>query len=61
MHALIVIANPNPESFSHAVAAKVAEGVTASGASFEIADLTAEGFDPRFSAADIAAHLREGP
>lgn len=61
MHALIVVSNPNSASFSHCVAAKVAEGVTASGATFEIADLTAEGFDPRFSAADIAAHLREGP
>ncbi|OEC93245.1 MULTISPECIES: NAD(P)H-dependent oxidoreductase [unclassified Rhizobium] len=61
MHALIVVSNPNPDSFSYAVAAKVAEGVTASGGSYEIADLAAEGFDPRFSAADIAAHLREGP
>ncbi len=61
MHALIVLAHPKPDSFSHSVAAKVAEGVTASGGTFEIADLTAEGFDPRFSAADIAAHLREGP
>ncbi len=61
MHALIVVSNPNPDSFSYAVAVKVAEGVTASGGSYEIADLAAEGFDPRFSAADIAAHLREGP
>lgn len=61
MHALIVVTNPNPGSFSHSVAAEVAEGVKASGATFEIADLAAEGFDPRFSAADIAAHLREGP
>ncbi|AGB72579.1 MULTISPECIES: NAD(P)H-dependent oxidoreductase [Rhizobium] len=61
MHALIVLAHPKPDSFSHSVATKVAEGVTASGATFEIADLTAEGFDPRFSVADIAAHLREGP
>ncbi|NTJ65647.1 NAD(P)H-dependent oxidoreductase [Agrobacterium rhizogenes] len=61
MHALIVVAHPNPDSFSHRIAAEVAEGVTASGAAFEIADLAAEGFDPRFTAADIAAHLREGP
>ncbi|WP_349956381.1 NAD(P)H-dependent oxidoreductase [Rhizobium sp. ZPR3] len=61
MHALIVVAHPNPDSFSHSIAAEVAEGVTASGAAFEIADLAAEGFDPRFTAADIAAHLREGP
>ncbi|SCB13251.1 NAD(P)H-dependent oxidoreductase [Rhizobium hainanense] len=61
MHTLIVVAHPNPGSFSHSVAAEVAEGVTASAATFEIADLSAEGFDPRFTAADIAAHLREGP
>lgn len=60
MHALIVV-SIQIDSFSYAVAAKVAEGVTASGGSYEIADLAAEGFDPRFSAADIAAHLREGP
>ncbi|NLS14950.1 NAD(P)H-dependent oxidoreductase [Rhizobium sp. P40RR-XXII] len=63
MHALIVVAHPNPDSFSHSVAAHVAEGVRLSGQgdTLEIADLTAEAFDPRFTAADIAAHLREGP
>lgn len=63
MHALIVVAHPDPGSLSHAVAARLAEGVALSGAenSFEIADIAAEGFDPRFTAADIAVHLREGP
>ncbi|MCV9961253.1 NAD(P)H-dependent oxidoreductase [Pararhizobium sp. BT-229] len=61
MHALIVVAHPDPKSLSHSVAAHMAEGVSLSdpGHSSEIADLAAEGFDPRFSAADIAAHRRE--
>ncbi len=61
MHALIVVAHPDPRSFTHSVAAHITEGVSGSGNSFEIADLTAEGFDPRFTAADIAVHLREAP
>lgn len=63
MHALIVVAHPDPELLSHAVAARLAEGVVLPGPdnSFEIADIAAEGFDPRFTPADIAVHLREGP
>lgn len=63
MHALIVIAHPDPKSLSHSVAAHVAEGVTLSdhGNTFEIADLTAEAFDPRFTAADLAVHRRQAP
>ncbi|NKN08197.1 NAD(P)H-dependent oxidoreductase [Rhizobium laguerreae] len=62
MHALIVVAHPDPRSLTHGVAAHLAEGITLSdaGHSVEIADLAAEGFDPRFTAADIALHLREG-
>ena len=57
MHALIVTAHPSPGSLTHAVAAQVAEGIARSGEghSIEMADLAAEGFDPRFSAADRAA------
>lgn len=63
MHALIVVAHPNLKSLSHGIAAHVAEGVSLSGPghSFEIADLAAEGFDPRFTSADIAVHRREAP
>lgn len=63
MHALIVVAHPVKESLTHSLAAHVAEGVTLSGGdhSFEIADLSAEGFDPRFTAADLAVHHREAP
>ncbi|RUU31930.1 MAG: flavodoxin family protein [Mesorhizobium sp.] len=63
MHALIVIAHPDPSSLSHSVARHVAEGVSLSdpGNSFEIADLAAEGFDPRFTATDLAVHRRQTP
>lgn len=63
MHALLVIAHPNPMSLTHAVAAHLAQGLALSDAShsFEVADLAAQGFDPRFTAADISVHLREGP
>ncbi|MEZ0472376.1 NAD(P)H-dependent oxidoreductase [Luteimonas salinilitoris] len=58
MHALIVVAHPEPASLSHGIAAQIAEGVSLSGPghSYEIADLAAEGFDPRFTAADLAVH-----
>lgn len=61
MHALIVLAHPDPGSLSHAIALGIAEGIAALDAanSFEIADLTEEAFDPRFSEADIAAHRRK--
>lgn len=63
MHALIVVAHPNPKSLSHSVAAHVAEGVSLSGPgnSYEIADLAAEAFDPRFTKADIDVLHREAP
>lgn len=61
MHALIVVAHPDPKSLSHSVATHVAKGVASSGDghSFEIVDLAAEGFDPRFTATDLAVHRRE--
>ena len=57
MHALIVVAHPVSRSFSHQVAAQVAQGVSHEGAhTAEIADLAAEGFDPRFTDRDLAVH-----
>ncbi|AXK52337.1 NAD(P)H-dependent oxidoreductase [Pseudomonas protegens] len=57
MHALIVVAHHDPKSLTHSLAAQIAEGLGGgSGHSFEIADLWAEGFEPRFGAADIAVH-----
>jgi len=56
MHALIVVAHHDPHSLPHSVAAEVGTGLSASGHTFEIADLAAEGFDPRYSAADHRVH-----
>ena len=58
MHALIVVAHHDAHSLSHSLAAQVAEGLGSSH-SFEIADLFAEAFDPRFNAADHAVHRRQ--
>lgn len=60
MHALIVLSHPRPTSLTHALAQAVGEGVVASGGTVEIADLAAEGFDPRFSGSDVDVHLRRG-
>lgn len=59
MRNLVVISHPDPDSLTHAVAAAVTDGLHDSdpAASVEIADLAAEGFDPRETAQDLAAHL----
>jgi len=61
MHALIVVAHPDNTSLSHGIAMQVAAGVSQSapGNTFEIADLAAEGFDPRFTAHDVTVHLEQ--
>lgn len=56
MHALIVVAHHDPHSLTHSLAHQVASGLAASGHTFEVADLVAEGFDPRYGAADHAVH-----
>lgn len=55
MHSLIVVAHPDPASLTHAVAARIGQSITAvdAGNTVAFADLAAEGFDPRFNAADI--------
>ncbi|TLX60016.1 flavodoxin family protein [Stutzerimonas nosocomialis] len=58
MHALIVVAHPEQRSLTHSVAARIAEGI-GSANTFEIADLAAQDFDPRFSPADLAVHRRQ--
>ncbi|AJO77979.1 NAD(P)H-dependent oxidoreductase [Pseudomonas sp. MRSN 12121] len=60
MHALIVVAHHDSRSLTHSLAAQVAEGLGPSH-SFEIADLFAEAFDPRFNLADHAVHRRQAP
>ncbi len=59
MHALIVVAHPHSQSLTHAIATHIAQGIQAnsSGNTYEIADLAAESFDPRFTEYDWKAFL----
>lgn len=60
MRNLLVISHPDPNSLTHAIADALADGLHASDplAGIEIADLAAEGFDPRETARDLAVHLQ---
>lgn len=53
MHVLTVLDHPNPASFSAAAADAFQAGARAAGHTTELADLHAEGFDPRWTLADI--------
>ena len=53
MHVLTIVDHPNPASLSHAIAKRFMEGVIEAGHTTELGDLHAEGFDPRWSMADI--------
>lgn len=63
MHSLIVVSHPTPTALTHAVAAEIERAITATSStnSVEIADLSSEGFDPRFSRSDIAAFNLQAP
>lgn len=54
MHVLVVISHPNPRSFTHALVERFCDGARDAGHTVEIADLHAEGFDPRWSVADLS-------
>lgn len=56
MHALIVVAHPDPQSLTHQLAKQIASGVEAAGHSMELADLAAEDFEPRYGIEDLAVH-----
>jgi NAD(P)H dehydrogenase (quinone) len=55
MHALIVVSHPDSKSLTHSIARELAGGIGASDPahSSEIADLTAESFNPNFTQADL--------
>ncbi|WP_152047381.1 NAD(P)H-dependent oxidoreductase [Aureimonas psammosilenae] len=53
MHTLIVVAHPDPASYSHAAVARLVAGLeSVGGDTTDVLDLAAEDFDPRFTAAD---------
>ncbi|POP47657.1 hypothetical protein CHU32_00475 [Superficieibacter electus] len=62
MHTLIVVAHPDKNSFTHAVAAEINKAITTSADhSVEMADLVAEHFDPRYELADHTLFTRRTP
>ncbi|MEZ5912577.1 MAG: NAD(P)H-dependent oxidoreductase [Paracoccaceae bacterium] len=56
MHVLIVLDHPDPQSFCASVSREFGDGARAAGHSVELADLHAEGFDPRWTPADVVAN-----
>lgn len=62
MHSLVLFAHPQPDSLTAATAHLVATELAApTGDTSEVADLAAEGFDPRFTAADLAVMRGQRP
>jgi NAD(P)H dehydrogenase (quinone) len=61
MTALVIIAHPDPTSLTHRVGATVAATLAEADVATEVADLHAEGFDPRFSLADRRRYHAAGP
>lgn len=61
MRAVLVVANPNPQSFSHAVAQRVEAGLQRSGHDVIVHDLYAEGFRAAMSADEHAAYQGDHP
>jgi NAD(P)H dehydrogenase (quinone) len=62
MHVLTILDHPDPRSFSSAVARQFNHGAEHAGHTTELVDLNAEGFDPRWSMADIEGdHLGQAP
>lgn len=60
MHILTVLDHPNPNSFTAAAVARFSEGARAAGHTTELADLHSEGFDPRWTMADVEEDLDSG-
>lgn len=54
MRILTIVSHPNPNSFTHALVERFHDGARQAGHVSELADLHAEGFDPRWSMADLA-------
>ncbi|WP_299572314.1 NAD(P)H-dependent oxidoreductase [uncultured Williamsia sp.] len=61
MTALVVVAHPDRDSLTHHAAERIRAALRDRGVSAEIADLWAEGFDPRFSPADRRRYAEDAP
>lgn len=54
MKLLIILAHPKPGSFNHAIASALRDALVAVGHDVTLRDLCAEGFDPHFTADELA-------
>jgi NAD(P)H dehydrogenase (quinone) len=61
MRAVVILANPNPGSFSHAIAARVQLGLAAAGYEVIVHDLCAEGFRAELSPDEHLAYESDRP
>ncbi|MCU1501776.1 MAG: putative oxidoreductase [Ilumatobacteraceae bacterium] len=61
MRAVVVLAHPDPASYSHAIAAEVVGALTAGGHTVVLHDLYAEGFTAAMSAAERNAYHGDEP
>lgn len=61
MRAVVILANPDPASFSHAIAARVQRGLAAAGHEVVVHDLCAEGFRAAMSAEEHRAYETDHP
>jgi NAD(P)H dehydrogenase (quinone) len=59
--AIVVVGHPAPNSFNHALAIVVADAWRALGCDVAWHDLTAEGFDPRLTAAEVLGETTMDP
>ncbi|AYJ47652.1 NAD(P)H-dependent oxidoreductase [Rhodococcus sp. P1Y] len=60
MSSLVVVSHSDPNSLTQHIAHATVDAIAATGGGVELADLTAENFDPRFSQADLDQYRRTG-
>jgi NAD(P)H dehydrogenase (quinone) len=61
MKVLVVLAHPNPDSFSHAIVNKVSAALADCGHSVSVIDLYAIGYSPAMTRAELAAYPTSTP
>lgn len=60
MNSLVVVSHADPNSLTHHVARQTANALRDAGGTVELADLAAEGFDPRFNEPDLNSYRGNG-
>ncbi|MEU8895060.1 NAD(P)H-dependent oxidoreductase [Nocardia sp. NPDC048505] len=60
-HVLLVVSHPDRDSATGTLTRAIEQGIRASGAEVTVHDLTATGFDPVFTAADLEVHRALAP